>query len=80
MNIELECKKILSDVMEIDEDTINNDSSPANIENWDSLSHVNLVMALEKKFKIKISPEEGIENIEKFDQIVNFISSKIQIN
>jgi len=35
---------------------------------------------LEKKFKIKISPEEGIENIEKFDQIVNFISSKIQNN
>jgi hypothetical protein len=38
-------KKVMSDVFNIDVSLINNESSPDNIENWDSLKHMNLIIA-----------------------------------
>jgi acyl carrier protein len=38
------------------------DSSPDNIANWDSLQHLNLVLALEQEFNVQFTPEE-IEQI-----------------
>nr|YP_009019625.1 acyl carrier protein [Gracilaria salicornia]AHH24593.1 acyl carrier protein [Gracilaria salicornia]UAD87635.1 acyl carrier protein [Gracilaria salicornia] len=42
----------------------------------DSLDTVELVMALEEEFSIEI-PDKDAENIEKFDQAVEFIENKI---
>jgi len=38
------------------------DTSPDNIANWDSLQHLNLVLALEQEFNVQFTPEE-IEQI-----------------
>jgi acyl carrier protein len=38
------------------------ESSPDNITSWDSLQHLNLVLALEQEFQVQFSPEE-IEEI-----------------
>ena len=40
-------KKVMSDVLNIDVSLINNETSPDNIENWDSLKHMNLIVALD---------------------------------
>jgi len=40
---------------------INSESSPDNIPAWESLSHINLVLALEAEFEIKLSPEDVLE-------------------
>lgn len=69
-------KKVFSEIMGVNIKTINDKSNPENIENWDSLGHVQLVAGLEKKFKIKISAEEGIESFTNFKQIVSFITKK----
>ena len=44
------CVKIFSNVMEIQPDVISDESSPDNIEGWDSLAHVELISALEDEF------------------------------
>lgn len=54
-------KKVMSNVFNIDVDTINNESSPDNIENWDSLKHMNLIVALEEEFNLEFSDDEVIE-------------------
>jgi acyl carrier protein len=36
-------------------------SSPETIAAWDSLNHLNLVMALESEFGISLSPEDALE-------------------
>ena len=43
-----------------DDETIKvNDNSTANdVEGWDSLSHVNLIVLIEKRFKIKFETKE----------------------
>ena len=51
-------KAILSEVLEIDESKITDDTSPDNVETWDSFSGLLLVSALEKCFKVKFTMQE----------------------
>ena len=53
-------KKILSKVLEVDEKEINDDSSPDNIENWDSFNGLMLVSELENEFKVNFTMNEVI--------------------
>ena len=53
--------EIISKILDIPIDNINDDSSPDTIEAWDSLTHLNLIMAIEFEFKIKLSPEDSMD-------------------
>ena len=39
---------------------INIDSNIDNVSNWDSINHVNFILEIEKKFKVKITFEQSI--------------------
>lgn len=52
---------IISRVMNVALDTVNEDSSPDTIEAWDSLSHMNLVLALEEEFNAHFDEQQIIE-------------------
>jgi len=51
-------KKVMAQVFGIEEEAINDDSSMSSIESWDSLRHVNLIIALEQEFGIRFPDEE----------------------
>jgi acyl carrier protein len=53
---------VVSCVLKVPVEQINEESSPDTIEEWDSLSHLNLIMALEQEFGISFS-EEQIMNL-----------------
>ena len=60
--------QILADVQEIFRDVLDNedieinfDSVADDIEEWDSLSHIQLIVAIEKHFKIKFNSKELME-------------------
>ena len=75
-NIDDKIKKVISIVFEIDLDKIKDNSSPDNIENWDSLRHMMLIGALEDEFDIQFSDDEMIELLN-FKLIKFIISDKI---
>lgn len=54
-------KNIMASVFEIDASLINENSSPDNIERWDSLRHMNLIVALEEEFEIQFIEDEIVE-------------------
>jgi len=54
-------KYVMSTVFEIPVEQIKDDSSPETIESWDSLKHMNLVVALEEEFEIELTDDEIIE-------------------
>jgi acyl carrier protein len=58
----------MSTVFEVPFEKITEDSSPDNIESWDSLKHLNLILALEEEFDITI-PDEEVGNIINFKLI-----------
>lgn len=60
--------QILADVQEIFREVLDNEEIEINfetvaddIEEWDSLSHIQLIVAIEKQFKIKFSSKELME-------------------
>jgi len=62
-------------VLNIDVSLINNESSPDNIENWDSLKHMNLIVALEEEFEIEFDDEEIVDSMN-YALIVIILKSK----
>ena len=46
--------------------------SHKNIKKWDSLNHVNLILAMESKFNIKIEPDEVVDLIS-YKKILTFL-------
>ena len=45
--------------MKVDASSINDASSMDNIKTWDSLGHMNLILALEDEFKVTIPDEDA---------------------
>jgi acyl carrier protein len=54
-------KEVMAKVFDIEADIIGDDASPDNIPNWDSLRHMNLVLALEETFHIELTEEQSVE-------------------
>ena len=71
-SIEERIKQIMSVVLDVDKYLIKEDSSTDSIENWDSMNHMNLIVALEEEFECEFD-EEDIEDMINFSIIKNKI-------
>jgi acyl carrier protein len=58
---EQKLRELLSKIFEVPLDTITDNASPDTIETWDSLRHMNLVVALEQAFNVEMSDEQVVE-------------------
>jgi acyl carrier protein len=70
-------RNIASDLFNLPADRITVESSPKNIEAWDSTQHLNLVLALEEQFDFQLSPEE-MEQMHSIGDVVKVVDSKLQ--
>ena len=59
--MENQIKNVMSSVFGILAESISNDASPDTIENWDSLKHMNLIVALEEEFDVEFDDEEILD-------------------
>ena len=70
--IEVRIKQVMSDVFNIDINSINDTSSPDNIENWDSLKHINIMLALEEEFNVQFDTKD-IPELTLLSQIITIL-------
>lgn len=49
---------VFADVLEVDASELNDDSSPDNIRQWDSLAAMHLVAAIEEIFDVQLTTKE----------------------
>ena len=70
-----ELREIMIDVFDIDELELTTATTAEDIEEWDSLSHVRLVVAVERKFGFKFKNSE-IEGLKTVGDLVTLIEAK----
>jgi len=61
-------KQVMATLLNVDVSAIDPEASMDTIPNWDSLRHMNLVLALEEEFKVTI-PDEDAGNITSYKLI-----------
>jgi len=70
--IEKRLKDVMAVVLEVTPDEINEDSSQHNMESWESLRQLDLVVAVEEEFGITI-PLEQVADMTSFSNIKNIV-------
>jgi acyl carrier protein len=75
--VERQVRRIFADVLSIPVDQLPPEVSPDAVANWDSLNHLNMVLALEQEFGIQFSPEETTKGMDALDQIVILVKDKV---
>ena len=68
--------EVFRDVFEDDEITVNDQTTSADIEDWDSLEHINLVNAVEQEFGIKFSMGQVV-SMKNVGEMADIIISKL---
>lgn len=67
--------EIFSDVFDEDSIKVTPELSAKDVDGWDSLSHIRLILTIEKAFKIKFSTSE-IGKLEKVGDLVSLIEAR----
>jgi acyl carrier protein len=67
-----ELKKVFKKELKID---VNDDSKIYDNEKWDSIGNFNLLLSVEKKFKIKLNPQE-FNKLNSFKEILKIVRKK----
>lgn len=77
MNVSDQIRTTASDIFGLPADKITLTSTPEVIDTWDSLQHLNLVLALQQKFDVRFAPEE-IEQMTSIGDVIKLVESKVQ--
>lgn len=68
--------EVAADVFSMPRSSLSSASSPETIESWDSVQHLNLVLALESRFGVSLDPED-IEKMKSLGAVEKVIGGKI---
>lgn len=71
-------KEIIADILSVDISLIKNDTSQENLDVWDSLKQMSIVVALEEEFDIILTDEDVIEMLN-VELICVILESKLSL-
>lgn len=72
----LKVQDIFRDILDDEEIVLSEASTAEDVEGWDSLTHIQLIVAIEKKFKIKFTSKE-ILSWKNVGELVDCLASKL---
>jgi acyl carrier protein len=67
--------QIAAETFEVPERDVTRESSPQTLANWDSIAHLNFVLALETRFNIELSAQE-MEGVRSVADAVKIVESR----
>lgn len=76
--VDISIKKIISNVFDVDFELVNLESAQDNLENWDSLRHLDFVVAVEEEFDI-VFPIEEIGNLTSFKLVSIIVKEQLEL-
>ena len=72
---ERQVRQVIADVLNIPVDHVKPELSPQEADGWDSVQHLNLVLAIEEAMGIQLAPEE-IEGMQSVGDILRIVQQK----
>jgi len=72
-----EVQNIFRDIFDEDDLKIEDNTNSDDIEEWDSLNHINLVSAIEKEFKIRFALGE-LQSLKDVGTMIDLIMGKLK--
>jgi acyl carrier protein len=70
-------RQVAADLFSLSPDEVTPETSPETVEMWDSLQHLNLVVALEQEFGVQLEPEE-IEQMKDIGSVTRLLDEKLR--
>jgi acyl carrier protein len=58
---ESKLRSLIGAILEIDESSITQDTSMDSVESWDSIKHMDLILAIEEEFRVSVPDEEAAD-------------------
>ena len=77
MNTNQRLEKVIRDTFDNQNITINEKMTANDVEEWDSLSHIELIINIETEFKLKLSVNDII-NLKNVGDMISMIDTKIK--
>ena len=68
--------EVFRDIFDDEDITVNKNTTSNDIEDWDSLEHINLIVAVEKKFGMKFSMGE-VTTMKNVGEMAEIIKSRV---
>lgn len=69
-------RKLASDLFDVPVGQITAESTPATLEDWDSVQQLNLMLALEEEFQVKFDHED-LEHFESIGAVAGQVRKKL---
>lgn len=77
MEIKERLQEIFRDIFDEEDLEIREDMSAKDIEDWDSLAQINLIVAIEKEFGVKFNLEE-VSQLKNIGEMLSLITKKLE--
>jgi acyl carrier protein len=71
-------KQILAEMFELDPSTIDGTTSVDNVERWDSLQHISMILSIEQEFGVRFTEEEMTELLN-YERLRFALASKLSL-
>jgi acyl carrier protein len=72
---ERQLRQVIADVLNMPVEKVTPELSPQEADGWDSVQHLNLVLAIEEAMGIQLAPEE-IEGMQSVGDILTIVQQK----
>ena len=69
-------RRIFRDVFDDEDLEVNDSTNSSDIEDWDSLEHITLVVSMEKEFNLKFDLKE-VNKLANVGEMIDLIASKL---
>lgn len=76
MKVRDEVVKIMAEILEVDESKLEDDIAIGDLDKWDSLHHLSIISAIEKKFDIRFTPDV-LMDLEDVSDIVKAVEDRL---
>ena len=68
---------IIAEILKVPADSLNEDTAIGDVETWDSLHHLMIISAIERKYEIRFTPDVMID-LEDIGDIANAVSERVE--